>query len=283
MKSKLEYLTKVSLDRKLKTKWFLIANIVLALIIVAVTNIDSIIQLFGGDFDNATKVYVIDETGSYDLLKNQIETITTSIYGKENVSFEVSKYDKTEEQVKKEIEKDNNIVAFIINPDTQNVLNVSLISEAYIDTISMQILEQAINATKVQIAIQNSNISEEELNKIYSGVTINRIILDETKKSEDENMETIMSTVFPIVILPFFMLTIFLVQMIGAEVNDEKTTRGMEIIISNVSPKTHFFSKIIAGNLFVIIQGVLLFCYAGLGLFIRKILGVRKHYRWIRY
>lgn len=273
LKSKLEYLTKVSLDRKLKTKWFLIANIVLALIIVAVTNIDSIIQLFGGDFDNATKVYVIDETGSYDLLKNQIETITTSIYGKENVSFEVSKYDKTEEQVKKEIEKDNNIVAFIINPDTQNVLNVSLISEAYIDTISMQILEQAINATKVQIAIQNSNISEEELNKIYSGVTINRIILDETKKSEDENMETIMSTVFPIVILPFFMLTIFLVQMIGAEVNDEKTTRGMEIIISNVSPKTHFFSKIIAGNLFVIIQGVLLFCYAGLGLFIRKILG----------
>lgn len=243
LKSKLEYLTKVSLNRKLKTKWFLIANIVLALIIVAVTNIDSIIQLFGGDFDNATKVYVIDETGSYDLLKNQIETITTSIYGKENVSFEVSKYDKTEEQVKKEIEKDNNIVAFIINPDTQNVLNVSLISEAYIDTISMQILEQAINATKVQIAIQNSNISEEELNKIYSGVTINRIILDETKKSEDENMETIMSTVFPIVILPFFMLTIFLVQMIGAEVNDEKTTRGMEIIISNVSPKTHFFSK----------------------------------------
>ena len=168
MKNKLEYLTKVSLDRKLKTKWFLIANIVLALIIVAVTNIDSIIQLFGGDFDNATKVYVIDETGSYDLLKNQIESITTSIYGKENVSFEVSKYDKTEEQVKKEIEKDNNIVAFIIKPDTQNVLNVSLISEAYIDTISMQILEQAINATKVQIAIQNSNISEEELNKIFS-------------------------------------------------------------------------------------------------------------------
>ena len=43
-----------------------------------------------------------------------------------------------------------------------------------------------------------------------------------------------MQTVFPLVILPFFMLVVILVQMIGAEVNDEKTTRGMEIIISKL-------------------------------------------------
>ena len=83
----------------------------------------------------------------------------------------------------------------------------------------------------------------------------------------------IMSTVFPVVILPFFMLTIFLVQMIGAEVNDEKTTRGMEIIISNVSPKQHFFSKMVAGNAFILIQGALLIIYAIVGFVVRLILG----------
>ena len=67
-----------------------------------------------------------------------------------------------------------------------------------------------------------------------------------------------MGVAFPIIILPFFMLTLFLVQMIGAEINEEKTTRGMEIIISNVSPKVHFFSKLLASNIFVILQGVLL-------------------------
>jgi len=82
-----------------------------------------------------------------------------------------------------------------------------------------------------------------------------------------------MSTVFPIIILPFFMLTIFLVQMIGAEVNDEKTTRGMEIIISNVSPKTHFFSKVVSGNLFVLIQGALLFSYGIFGYLTRYLTG----------
>ena len=61
--------------------------------------------------------------------------------------------------------------------------------------------------------------------------------------------------------------------MIGAEVNDEKTTRGMEIIISNVSPKTHFFSKIVAGNLFVLLQAGLLFIYTFIGMIIRKFIG----------
>lgn len=274
MKSKLEYLTRVSLNRKIKTKWFLVANIILALIIVAVANIDSIIKAFGGDFDEATKVYVIDNTGySYELLKSQIEAVDISIYGEESKKFEVSIYEKNEDDVKKEIEEDEDIIAFVINSSEENILDVSLISDTYIDTIYMQILQQAVNNTKTSLAIANSSISQEELNKIYSSVIINRVILDEDKKSEDENMDTIMSTVFPIIILPFFMLTIFLVQMIGAEVNDEKTTRGMEIIISNVSPKTHFFSKIIAGNLFVIIQGALLIIYFLIGMLVRKLLG----------
>jgi len=61
--------------------------------------------------------------------------------------------------------------------------------------------------------------------------------------------------------------------MIGAEVNDEKTTRGMEIIISNVSPKVHFFSKVMAGNIFVFMQAAILFVAGWLGLFIRNLVG----------
>ena len=96
MKSKLEYLTRVSLNRKIKTKWFLVANIILALIIVAVANIDSVIKAFGGDFDEATEIYVIDNTGySYEILNSQIDAVNSSIYGEDSKTFEVSKYDKT--------------------------------------------------------------------------------------------------------------------------------------------------------------------------------------------
>ena len=62
-------------------------------------------------------------------------------------------------------------------------------------------------------------------------------------------------------------------QLIGSEVNDEKSTRSMEIIISNVSPQKHFAAKIISNNLFIFLQIILILSYGAIGLFIRKLIG----------
>ena len=69
------------------------------------------------------------------------------------------------------------------------------------------------------------------------------------------------------------MLIIFLVQMVGGEICEEKTTRSMEIIISNVSPKMHLLSKILASNIFVIVQGLLLILYCLIAFLISGSLG----------
>ena len=267
MKNKLEYLTKMSLNRKIKSKWFLAANILLALLIVIVFNIDSVITFFGGDFNEKTKVYVIDHTGySYAIFREQLNTIDSTYTGDES-GYEFILSEKTYEEEVESI-KEKGLLVEIENDDT-SVLKVKLVSDSFIDAIDYQLITTAINNTKTAVAIATSNIPEEELNKLYSPVTIERIVLDEEQNSEEENMSMIMTTVFPIIILPFFMLVIFLVQMIGAEINDEKTTRGMEIIISNVSPKVHFFSKLLSGNIFVIMQGALLILYAIIGFAVR--------------
>jgi len=270
MKSKLHFLTKTSLSRKIKTKWFLVANILFLVGIAGVMNIDSIINFFGGDFSEKTKIYVVDNTKyTYDILKENINSISKTISDKEVNSFELIKSDKTKEDLTEKLKKKEYVI--VINPDKKNTIDVTLISEGYIDTIDYQILSNGINSTKTLLAIKESKIDTNKLNQIYSSIQIKREYLDDSKKTEDESMDMIMSTVFPFVILPFFMLSIFLIQTIGAEINDEKTTRGMEIIISSVSPKTHLFSKILAGNIFVIIQGILLFLYSGIGLLIRKL------------
>ncbi len=271
MKNKLKYLVDVSLKRKICTKWFVIANVILALVIAAIMNIDSVIKVFGGDFNEKTTVYILDETSySYDVVAKEINVIDKSL--NEEETYDIKKYDKSYKDLKKLIEKEDNAIGIKIT-ESNNTINATVASESYIDVIKYQVIVQALNSSKTAIAMSKSNIDEDVLNQIYAPIDIERIILDETKKSESENMDTIMSTVFPVFILPFFMLTIFLVQMIGAEVNDEKTTRGMEIIISNVSPKVHFASKVIAGNIFVIFQGLLLIGYMALGLFIRHIVG----------
>lgn len=270
MKSKLGFLTSVSLKRKIKTKWFLAANILLAIVIIGIANIDSIINFFGGDFDSKDKIYVIDNTNnSYDIFQTQLNEASESFDNEGR--FEVVKYEKSVEEGKKLIEEDDKNIVLVLNDDTENTLAATLITDGYIDTIDYQLINTAINNTKTSLAIMNSSISPEELASIYNPIEVDRVYLDESKKAESENAEMLLTTVFPVIILPFFMLTIFLVQMIGAEVNDEKSTRGMEIIISNVSPVTHFFSKVIAGNLFVLLQGLLLVIYGGVGILIRKL------------
>ena len=272
MINKLKYLTKISLKRKINTKWFVIANIIFAVIIIGLLNMDAIISFFGGDFNQAQLIYVQDNTDrTYDILTSQNDAYKNLTDDSEN-AFKLEKTTKSSEEIFKD-EENKDAWYLTIDNDNENYIKVTLTSEGYINTSSYAGISTIINNTKTVIAMEESNISPEELAKISSPVNLERKILDEDKKSEDENVQMIMSTVFPILILPFFALTMFLVQMVGAEINDEKTTRGMEIIISNVPPKIHLFSKVIASNLFVFLEAALLVIYAIIGFVIRTLIG----------
>lgn len=273
MKNKLKFLVNMSLRRKIKTKWFVLANVIFALLIVGLFNVDTIINAFGGDFDDAQKVYVVDNSNeeykTFDILKKQSEEYKSMT----NNSDEAFDFKRTKKDAKEIIEDDKDAWVLVIDNDSENVIRAKLVSEGYASATEYAQITMIMNNVKSTLALAESNISASELAKISDPIELDREILDENKKSEAESTQMIMSTVFPLVILPFFALTIFLVQMVGAEVNDEKTTRGMEIIISNVSPKVHFFSKVIASNLFVLIQGALLIAYAAIGIGIRTYSG----------
>lgn len=267
MTNKLKYLTKISLDKKIKTKWFLIANIILLVIIAGIINIDSIIKFFGGDFDKKTEIVVIDNASCYDEFVKTFDS--TRDYLDTLKDAEITKYDKDKESLYEDIKKKDKIL-LVINEDSTNFINVEMITKSNIDNTTYQIITTILNSIKKDKALSYYGVSNEILDHISSYVDVKRTKLDD-EENVDEMMELVMSTIFPIVILPFFTLTMFLVQMIGAEINEEKTTRGMEIIISNVSPKTHFLSKIISGNVFVLLQGLLLVVYLLIGIFIRYI------------
>jgi len=267
MTNKLKYLTKLSLDKKIKTKWFLIANIILLVIIAGIINIDSIIKFFGGDFDKKTEIVVIDNASCYNDFVKTFDS--TREYLDTLKDAKITKYDKDKESLYEDIKKKDKIL-LVINEDSTNFINVEMITKSNIDNTTYQVITTILNSIKKDKALSYYGVSNEILDHISSYIDVKRTKLDD-EESVDEMMELVMSTIFPIVILPFFTLTMFLVQMIGAEINEEKTTRGMEIIISNVSPKVHFLSKIISGNVFVLLQGLLLVVYLLIGIFIRYI------------
>ena len=104
MRSKLNYLMTLSLKRKIKTKWFFITNFLVALLVIGLINIDSIINFFGGDFDEKTKLYVIDNTNeAYDLFNTELDNSSKLLEGVSNSSYEVILYDKTLEDAKEEL------------------------------------------------------------------------------------------------------------------------------------------------------------------------------------
>ncbi len=258
MTKKFFYLMKISFNKKLKSKWFIAVNIILALSLFALLNLNSIITFFGGEFDKPLKVLVYDKTNiSYPYLKNNISTLTSELEDKKIVVKSIN-------SEKKKLKDDEILVS--LNLD-DNLLKAKVTSEKKIDSTIYQVLYQGLNATKQQVLMEKLNLDTNTLALLSSNIDIERVVLSD-KKTQDENMSLVMSTVFPSLILPFFMLIIFLVQMVGGEICEEKTTKSMEIIISNVSPKVHLLAKIVANNLFVILQALLLFIYGLIAFFI---------------
>ena len=258
MTRKFFYLMKLSFNKKLKSKWFIAVNIILALSLFAILNLNSIITFFGGEFDKPLKVLVYDKTNiSYPYLKNNIDSLTSELEDKKLVVKSVSNENK-------KIKDDEILIS--LNLD-DNLLKAKVTSDKKIDSSVYQVIYQGLNATKQQVLMERLNLDDNTLALLSTNIDIKRVVLSD-KKSQDENMSLVMSTVFPSLILPFFMLIIFLVQMVGGEICEEKTTKSMEIIISNVSPKVHLLAKIVANNLFVLLQALLLFIYGLIAFFI---------------
>ena len=274
MRNKLGFLIGISLKKKVKSKWFLIANIVIALLVVGIINIDSIITAFGGDFNKKTPIYVVDETSAIkDTFIQNLDYYEKNLYS-DGSSFEIQDdKDLSKDEIVELIKNEKNDAVLIHLYYDNEDMKAEMISLSTIDTYDYQLIVSALNTTTSMYMLSSIGLTEDQYKKITMGVEVDRIILDDTINSEDENMEMIMTTVFPALILPFFMLTIFLIQFIGTEINDEKSTRSMEIIISNVSPKIHFAAKIISNNLFILGQVVLVFIYAIIGFKVRNIVG----------
>ena len=122
MTSKFWYLTGLSLKKKIKTKWFFIANILLAILIIGLINIDSIIQFFGGDFDQKTEIVLLDETDYSNIdqtFENYIEEYNQLLTTEYETSIEV--FSGNEQDLEKELVESDKI-GIVFSNDEDNYL-----------------------------------------------------------------------------------------------------------------------------------------------------------------
>ena len=267
MKSKAWFLIKQSIKKKMDTKWFKVVNVLLCILLIGVINIDKIINVFGGDFKETINIYLTGDNNYLEGFNAYFDTNKKILNDERTYKVDYSSDDI--DTLKSKINDTDDIIVNI-NYDENEYLKADIISYNKMDTVTYNLLSSSLTGMKSSIALNYNGLSSEELAKITSPISINRVVTNEKEITASEDATNMSLVVF---LVPFFMLIVLLVQMIGAEINDEKTTRGMEIIISNVPAKVHFLCKIASSTIFVIAQSLLLLLYSGLGFLIHGGLG----------
>ena len=263
MKTKAWFLIKQSIKKKMDTKWFKVVNFLLCILLIGVINIDKIINVFGGDFKETINIYLTGDNNYLEGFNAYFDTNKKILNDERtyNITYTNDNLNSLKEKI-----NDTDDIVVNINYDLVDYLKADIISYNKIDTVTYNLLSTCLTGMKSSIALNSNGLSSEELAKITSPISINRVITNEKEITASEDATSMSLIVF---LVPFFMLIVLLVQMIGAEINDEKTTRGMEIIISNVPAKVHFLSKIASSTIFVIAQSLLLFLYGIIGILLR--------------
>lgn len=263
MKSKFKYLIKYSLKKKIDTKWFKVVNIVLCLLFLFLINMDYVINFFGGDFNSHDKIYVVDNANSYASFENYFKAISEKL--------EVDDYDLILDNtiLNKESELEDEII-IVLNKDDQEYLTSEIVSYDTVSKTTYELISTTLNTLKSELVLKESGMSAEEIARLTSPVSITERILNADAK-DNQTKDMLSAVITTVLIVPFFILIVTMVQMLGAEINDEKTSRGMEIIISSVPAKMHFLSKVIASISYVLIQGCLLLLYAFLAVILRNV------------
>ena len=198
MNKKLWFLTKKSLDKKIKTKWFVVANVIFFILIAAVFNIDRIIKLFGGDFSENVNIMVIDNANVFEDFKNNYLVANSYISSYDNT--EITIYNKAYDEAIEEIQEDKHKILLVIDNDADNIISAKLVSKKALGTITSTILNTSLTAVRSELALKQYNISKEEFANINVPVAVTKEVLDEDNKEDG----IIVSSVMQVITLPIF-------------------------------------------------------------------------------
>ncbi|XMB86876.1 ABC transporter permease [Mycoplasmatota bacterium WC44] len=260
MSRKQRFLIEFSFMKKVMRKSFLISNIVFLLLIVVVTNLDTIIKSFGGDFTEEYTVYYQDDFDqSY---FETFEAILTNNTKDLDNTFELMN------EVKTLTETDDNVI--VVNLLSGDDVHAEILSNDFVSTSLYSAIYSSLNTIRLDIVSKELDLSAEDIMNLSKSIEIDRVVVNEGENANEFTNVAAEGLSF-IVVIPLFFGLIMIIQMIGLEIFDEKSTKSMEILMSNVDPKTHLNAKLIAVNLFSIAQFVLILIYGFIGLGVRML------------
>jgi hypothetical protein len=143
------------------------------------------------------------------------------------------------------VSSEDKVLLMIMN-DPSNYIKAKVVSNETLGNVTNTLINATLSSIRSGIVLEEYNISPSMYQNINKLVEVENVVL--SKEEMEDNMVAV--SIMQIITMPLFMLIIFLVQMIGAEVNEEKTTKSMEII----SDLTSYANENICKDLLTIVD-----------------------------
>jgi ABC-2 type transport system permease protein len=229
---------------KVKTKSYIITTLLTVGIVLALTNINNIIEVFDKD-GGVEKVAVFDESGQlFEPLKNQANTI--------NKDIKLTLFDGDLKEAEKAVENGDyeGFIQLKVNNENLPVATYNAMSIA--DSALYNDLLTSLQQLKTQLAATQINLTPEQLQKLYEPVSFEKVALEQNAKTEEE-LNQARGIVYILLFVIYFAVIMY-ANMIAMEVATEKSSRVMEILISSVSPIKQMFAKILGIGLLSLTQ-----------------------------
>ncbi|MCI4169062.1 ABC transporter permease [Bacillus spizizenii] len=231
---------------KIMAKSFIISTVITVLLVLVVTNLESIISLFQGD-NAKEKIAVVDETNElYPIFSKQLKAVDT------NSDLDVKQSKQSEDEVTKQVKDEALDGMLIIKRDEKGTISGTYKALTISDESTYQTLQQALTQTKTAVGTAELGVSQETISSLYAPVTVGQEALKEGAKSEEELGQTV-GLVYIMLFVIYFSVIMY-ASMIAMEVATEKSSRVMEILISSMPPIQQMFAKLLGIGLVGITQ-----------------------------
>lgn len=244
----------------MKSKGFIVLNVVLCVLVVLAINLSSIISLFkstGIIHSNDYVIEVWDPQGNFfkalnedkdsDLVKEVRNATQTVEYNYENI--------------------DPKVIGINIESDSSGIIkSAEIISK---DTISDSVTEYITNnLNKVRNkAIEDKYHISEADSKLYK----DDVELKETILSNAKNQNKVTGIVSTIMGYIIFMLVMTITTTVASSIANEKTSKSAEYILSTIPSKDYLNGKVLAANLKTVLTIVLIVFYVLMGLVLNSL------------
>ncbi|WP_230497718.1 ABC transporter permease [Pseudoneobacillus rhizosphaerae] len=228
---------------KIKTKSFIVTTLITVAILLALTNMSRIIDVFNKD--DVKNILVIDETTQmFTPLKEQMKIIDKEL--------QIKSFDGTVNEAEQAVEEGKYEGVLILAFNKENLPEATYKANSIADTGVSSGLESALQQIKTMLTAAQINLTMEQLAKLNEPVHFEKIALEKDAKTEEE-LDQARGLVYVLLFIIYFSVIMY-ATMIAMEVATEKSSRVMEILISSVSPVQQMFAKIVGIGLVSLTQ-----------------------------